>query len=96
MLTRGRIWAAVGAAAVLALPGYNGALGLAQNSPLSLALAMLGWLLVARDRPWLGGVAWGFLAFKPVWAAALFLAPLLSGRWRVCVAMLLTGAALAH
>ncbi len=95
MLTRGRIWAAVGAAAVLALPGYNGALGLAQNSPLSLALAMLGWLLVARDRPWLGGVAWGFLAFKPVWAAALFLAPLLSGRWRVCVAMLLTGAALA-
>ncbi len=95
MLTRGRIWAAVAAAAVMALPGYNGALGLAQNSPLSLALAMLGWLLVARDRPWLGGVAWGFLAFKPVWAAALFLAPLLSGRWRVCVAMLLTGAVLA-
>ena len=95
MLTRGRIWAAVAAAAVMALPGYNGALGLAQNSPLSLALAMLGWLLVVRDRPWLGGVAWGFLAFKPVWAAAFFLAPLLSGRWRVCVAMLLTGAALA-
>ena len=95
MLTRGRVWAAVGAGAVMACPGYNGALALAQNAPLTLALLMLGWLLVSRGRPWLGGVAWGFLAFKPVWAAAFFLAPLLAGRWRVCAAMLLTGAALA-
>ncbi len=94
-LTRGRVWAAVGAGLVLAWPGYNGALGLAQNSPLTLTLLMLGWLLVARGRPWLGGVAWGLLAFKPVWAAAFFLVPLLSRRWRVCLAILLTGAALA-
>ncbi len=95
MLTRGRVWAAVGAAAVIVFPGYSGALGLGQNSLWSLTLLMLGWLLVSRGRPWLGGDAWGFLAFKPVWAAAFFLAPLLSGRWRVCVSMLLTGAALA-
>ncbi|HVS38388.1 MAG TPA: glycosyltransferase family 87 protein, partial [Gemmataceae bacterium] len=94
MLTRGRIWAAVGVAAAVAWPGYYGALALAQNPLLTLTLLMLGWLLVSRNHPWLGGFVWGFLAFKPVWAAAFLLAPLLSGRWRVCVAMLLTAAGL--
>jgi hypothetical protein len=50
---------------------------------------------MTRDRPVLGGVVWGLLAFKPVWAASFFLVPLLTRRWRVCAAMLATGAALA-
>src|SRR5205823_6328402 len=41
-----------------------------------------------------GGVVWGLFAFKPVWGLAFFLVPLLSGRWRMCLAMVGTGAAL--
>jgi hypothetical protein len=35
------------------------------------------------------------LAFKPVWAAAFFLVPLLTGRWRMALTMLAAGAGLA-
>jgi len=40
-----------------------------------------------------GGLVWGLLAFKPVWAAAFFLVPLWTGRWRVALAMLASGLA---
>jgi hypothetical protein len=93
-LTRGRIWASVATGAVMAFPGYNGSVCLGQNALWSVALLVLGWLLISRNRPLIGGVCWGLLAFKPVWAAAFFLVPLLSRRWRVCAAMLLTGLAL--
>ena len=79
----------------MAFPGYNGAISLGQNALISLALLAFGWLLTARGRPWLGGIVWGLLAFKPVWAASFFLVPLLTRRWRMAAAMLLTGLALA-
>ena len=94
-LTHGRVWASVAVGVLLLFPGYNGAISLGQNALLSLALLAFGWLLISRNRPWLGGAVWGLLAFKPVWAASFFLVPLLMRRWRVCVAMLLTGLALA-
>ena len=50
-------------------------------------------VLIARDRPVLGGMAWGLFAYKPVWGLAFFLVPLLTRRWRVCVAMGITGIA---
>src|SRR5436305_1287868 len=85
-------WTVAVLAAVIALDcAWHGAICLGQNPLVSLALLTLGWLLIARDRPWLGGVVWGLLAFKPVWAAAFFLVPLLSRQRRVCAAMLLTG-----
>ena len=90
-LTRGRMWPSVAAGAVMAFPGYAGATCLGQNSLLSLAILVLGWLLTARGRPWLGGAVWGLLAFKPVWAASFFLVPLLMRRWRMCAGMALTG-----
>ncbi len=94
-LTRGNVWPAVAAGAVMAFPGYAGAICLGQNALISLALLAFGWLLTARGRPWLGGAVWGLLAFKPVWAASFFLVPLLTRRWRMGAAMLLTGLALA-
>jgi hypothetical protein len=94
-LTRGRVWTPVAVVFLILFPGYNGAISLGQNSLLSLAILLSGWLALGRGRPWLAGVVWGLLAFKPVWAAAFFLVPLLTGRWRTCLAMLLTGAALA-
>jgi hypothetical protein len=50
---------------------------------------------MVRGRPGWGGVVWGLLAFKPVWAAAFFLVPFLTRRWRTCITMVLTGIAIA-
>src|SRR5581483_2105983 len=61
---------------------------------ISLAVLALGWALAVRGRDTAGGLVWGLLAFKPVWGAAFVLAPLLMRRWRFCLAMALTGAAL--
>jgi arabinofuranan 3-O-arabinosyltransferase len=93
-LTRGRLWASVAVGVLMAFPGYGGAISLGQNALLSLAILMLGWLLMDRGRPWLGGAVWGLLAFKPVWAVSFFVVPLLMRRWRVCAGMVFTGLAL--
>jgi hypothetical protein len=94
-ISRGRIWWPVATLLILLYPGYRPGLDLAQNHILSLTIVVWGWALAARGRDGLGGMVWGLLAFKPVWAAAFFLAPLLMGRWRFCGAMVATGAALA-
>jgi len=72
-------------------PGYQGALGLAQNSVLSLAILAVGWCFVARGRELAGGAVWGLLAYKPVWAAAFILVPLLTRRWRMLAGMVGAG-----
>jgi hypothetical protein len=95
LLARGRIWWPVAAAGVIIFPGFTVTVVLGQNSALTLTLLVWGWVLIARGKPGWGGAVWGLLAFKPVWAAAFFLVPLLTRRWRVCLAMLATGAALA-
>src|SRR5262249_54452127 len=94
-ISRGRIWCPVAAAAVILLPGYVGSLNLGQNAALTLTILCWGWALAARGRPGWGGVVWGLLAFKPVWALAFILVPLLTGRWKMCLTMALSGAALA-
>ena len=53
---------------------------------MSLAIIIWGWALYSRGYETAGGLVWGLLAFKPVWAAAFFLAPLLTRRWRACAA----------
>jgi arabinofuranan 3-O-arabinosyltransferase len=95
LLAEGRIWWPIGVAGVVLFPGFANALNLGQNSILMLTLLIWGWVLIARGRPVCGGTVWGLLAFKPVWAAAFFLVPLMTRRWRVCLAMLLTGLGLA-
>lgn len=94
-LSRGRVWWPVATAAILLYPGYRSGLELGQNPVITLATLVWGWALAARGRDGCGGVVWGFLAYKPVWAAAFFLVPLLQRRWRFCGTMVLTGAALA-
>jgi hypothetical protein len=94
-LARGRVWWPLAAAWVIAFPGFKGTVSLGQNSALTLTIIVWGWLLIARGRPGWGGVVWGLLAFKPVWALAIFLVPLLTQRWRVCLTMIGTGVALA-
>lgn len=94
LLSGGRVWCSVAALALFLYPGTRAALDLGQNAPLTLAVVVWGWALAARGRAAAGGALWGLLAFKPVWAAALFLVPLLMRKWRFCAAMLGTGAVL--
>lgn len=94
VLTRGRIWWSVATLLLLLFPGTRGGLDLAQNPMITLTIVVWGWALASRGYNVVGGVVWGLLAFKPVWAAALFLVPLLMFRWRFLASMLLTGAAL--
>ncbi len=94
-LTRGRIWWPVATAIVLLYPGFKGGHDLAQNPAVTLAIVVWGWALIARGYPTGGGMIWGLLAFKPTWAMAFFLVPVLTRRWRTCFAMLAVGAGLA-
>jgi hypothetical protein len=94
-LSRGRIWWPVAVTLIVLFPGYLGSLAIGQNAQLTLTILLWGWVLIARGRPGWGGAVWGLLAYKPVWALAFFLVPLVTRRWRTCLAMLGTGAALA-
>ncbi len=93
-LSRGRIWWPVATTAILLFPGYRSGLDLGQNHVVTLTLLVWGWVFTARGREGVGGVLWGLLAFKPVWAVAFLLVPVVMLRWRFALAMCLTGAAL--
>jgi hypothetical protein len=93
-LTNGRWWWSAATALLLLFPGCRGAIDLAQNSPLTLALVIWGWALMVRGRPEWGGMLLGMLAFKPVWAISFLAALLLLRQWRAALAMMATGAAL--
>lgn len=94
LLTRGRIWCSVATTLILLYPGFSSSLTLGQNAALTLTIVIWGWALVARGRPTSGGIIWGFLAFKPVWAATFLLVPLATRRWRFALAMLASGISL--
>src|SRR5581483_12367352 len=89
-IARGRVWWPVASFLLLLMPGYAGSLNLGQNATVTLFLLTCGWWLMARGNPALGGIVWGFLAFKPVFAVAFLPVLLLSGRWRMAVAMMAT------
>jgi arabinofuranan 3-O-arabinosyltransferase len=93
-LSRGRIWWSVATTAILLWPGFRPGIDLGQNHMLSLTLLIWGWVLATRGRDTWGGVLWGLIAFKPSWAVAFLLVPLLMRRWRFLFAMIGTGIAL--
>jgi hypothetical protein len=90
-ISGGRLWWPAATAFLLVFPGYQGGLYLAQNSALSLTILAVGWYFVARGREWAGGMTWGLLVYKPVWAAAFVLVPLLTRRWRMLAGMIGAG-----
>jgi hypothetical protein len=94
-LSDGRVWWPVAVVFVLAFPGFGGSMNLGQNAALSLAALLTGWWQLREGRPIVAGMAWGLLAFKPVWAVSFLLVPLLTRRWRMAAAMAATGSALA-
>jgi arabinofuranan 3-O-arabinosyltransferase len=86
-----RIWTPVAGGFLVLYPGYQPGLTLGQNHIVSLAIVMAGWALACRDRQFLGGFVWGFLAFKPVWAVVFGLAPLMMGKPRFLLGMATSG-----
>jgi hypothetical protein len=93
-LSDGRVWWPLAVAALIAYPGFAGAFDLAQNAVFTLLILLVGWWQLKEGHPWRGGLLWGLLAYKPVWAVAFLLGPLLLRRWRFAAAMVLGGAAL--
>lgn len=94
-LSRGRWWWSAATAFLLLFPGCRGGIDLGQNSPISIALLIWGWAFIVRGRPGWGGMIWGLLAFKPVWAISFLAALLLLRQWRAASSMAATGALLA-
>jgi hypothetical protein len=90
-MTAGRVWWPVGSAFLMIFPGFNGCISLGQNGILSMTVVLVGWWQLMRGRDGWAGVVWGLLAFKPVWAAAFFLVPLLTRRWRMAAGMAVSG-----
>jgi hypothetical protein len=93
VITRRRIWWPVAASVILIFPGYPSAQAIGQNSALTLLFAVWGWALFRLGRQGWGGVVWGLLAFKPVWALSFLLVLILTRRWRACLAMSAAGLA---
>lgn len=93
VLSRGGIPWSLASVLILLYPGTRAALDLAQNSTLTLAIVLWGWALASRGWAFAGGMVWGLLAFKPTWAAAFLLVPLLTGRWRFLLGMVIVGGA---
>ena len=94
-LSSHKLWWPVGSVFIMFYPGFEGAHALGQNAPLSLAILIWGWALTARGKEFGGGLVWGLLAFKPTWAIAFLLVPMLTRRWQMAAGMILVGAALA-
>jgi hypothetical protein len=78
--------------ALLAVPSVWWVLGLGQNSFLSASLLAAGTLLLP-SRPWLAGVAFGALCYKPHLALMVPVALLAAGQWRAIASAGLTLAA---
>jgi hypothetical protein len=94
VLTRGRVWWSVATLVLLLYPGTRSGLDLGQNPTVTLSIAVWGWALASRGYNTAGGAVWGLFAFKPVWALAFLLVPILTRRWRFLGGMVVTGAAL--
>lgn len=96
-LSGGRIWWSAASLVILLYPGCRNGLDLAQNPTMSLTILVWGWVFAARGKrqEWWGGAVWGLFVFKPTWGMAFFLVPLITGRWRMCVAMVGAGGLIA-
>lgn len=90
-ITRRRIWWPIATTAVFLFPGAGSAQAIGQNSILLLALIAWGWALISYGKHGWGGMIWGLLAFKPVWALSFLFVLIITRRWRACLVMIATG-----
>jgi hypothetical protein len=77
--------------AALAWAPSTASIVLGQNMPFALLLAMVAIWALATDRPWLAGLAVGFLWYKPTLALGFVALFAVRGRWRELAVALIAG-----
>lgn len=93
-MTAGQITAEAGTLAILCFPSFFLAVGVGQNSALSLAMFVGGFALLTGRRDFLAGAVWGLFAIKPTWGIAVAWIPAVVGRPRAYLGMAASAAAL--
>jgi hypothetical protein len=90
-ITRGRVRMGEASLLVVLFPHFGMGVVLGQNSVLTLAILAGGWALWARGWAFSGGLVWGLLAYKPVFAVAVLLVPILLWSGRLLLGLLAGG-----
>ncbi len=90
-ITRGRIKSGEAALVMVAFPNFFQAQLLGQNSMLTLTILVLGWWFVSRRWFFWGGLIWGLLAYKPVFAVSMIIVPILLPSLRMLIGYTLGG-----
>ena len=93
-LTAGRISAEAATLATLCLPSFFLAVGVGQNSAISLAVFVIGFALLAERRDFAAGLVWGLFAIKPTWGLAIAWIPVVTLRPRAYLGMATSASAL--
>ena len=68
--------ASVAILTLLLQPAFFSNVASGQNATVTLAIIVVGWGLLLRDRAILAGAVWGLLAYKPTWALAVCWIPM--------------------
>ena len=76
---------------ILCFPNFLQVILLGQNSLLTLLLTTAGWYCYSRKKPFLAGLIWSLLAYKPVFAVGLLVVPLALPSWRMVLGMVAGG-----
>src|SRR5262249_8062545 len=82
-LTSDRIHWAVATLGILTMPSFFLAIGVGQNSALSLLILVAGLTLASNGNCVWSGVVWGLFLYKPTWGLAVCWIPAVMGRPRV-------------
>jgi hypothetical protein len=93
-LTCERIPWEAGTLAILTLPSFFLAVGVGQNSAVSLLIFVGGLALAARDKSIGAGLVWGLFAYKPTWGLAVCWLPAVMGKPRAYWGMAISGLSL--
>lgn len=86
-ITHGNLQAGEATLIILLFPNNFMGLMLGQNQILTLTIITAGWFCYSRGWRFVGGLIWGLLAYKPVFAVALLLVPLALPSLRLLVGM---------
>jgi hypothetical protein len=86
-MTGGQINTETAALATLTLPSFFLAIGVGQNSAISLAIFVIGFALLAERRDFAAGLVWGLFAIKPTWGIAIAWIPTVTLRPRAYLGM---------
>ena len=76
---------------LLLQPAFLGNVASGQNATVTLAIIVVGWTFLLRDKTVLAGAVWGLLAFKPTWSLAVCWIPIATRHPRAYLGMFASG-----